>query len=183
VLPALLAVVPGAPAAMHVVDAGAAALAHARGLGARFDVALGNRGDPAYGPPLAVSAEVTALFDGRFVYGGGLMRGVAAEMGPSAVLRVGAVDVLVASRSAYEYGDEAFRAAGIDTRAKKFVVVKNPMNYQQAYTDAAAMYVLDTPGPTTPNLAALPWRRVERPLFPLDDGFAPRFTTFPGDAP
>jgi microcystin degradation protein MlrC len=164
-----------------VVDAAAAAQAHARGIGARLDLALGNRGDPAYGPPLAVSATVTALADGRFVYGGGLMKGVAAEMGPTAVLRVGAVDVVVASRSAYEYADEAFRAAGVDPRAHEFVVVKNPMNYQQAFTDAAAMYVLDTPGPTTPNLAALPWRRVERPLFPLDDGFAPRFTMFPGD--
>jgi hypothetical protein len=33
---------------------------------------------------------------------------------------------------------------------------------------------------TTPNLAALPWRRVERPLFPLDDTFVPHFTLFPG---
>jgi microcystin degradation protein MlrC len=179
VLPALLATAPGMPATMHIVDAAAAALAHARGVGARFEVGLGNRGDPAYGPPLAVTAEVRALHDGRFVYGGGLMRGVAAEMGPSAVLRVGAVDVLVASRSAYEYGDEAFKAAGIDPRAHRLVVVKNPMNYQQVFADAGAMYVLDTPGPTTPNLAALRWRRVERPLFPLDDGFTPRFTLFP----
>jgi microcystin degradation protein MlrC len=181
VLPALLAAAPGVPAALHIVDAEAAVLAHASEVGARIDVALGNRGDPAYGPPLVVTAEVRALHDGRFVYAGGLMRGVAAEMGPSAVLRVGAVDVLVASRSAYEYGDEAFQAAGIDPRARKLVVVKNPMNYQQAYAYAAAMYVLDTPGPTTPNLAALPWRRVDRPLYPLDDGFTPRLAVFPGD--
>jgi hypothetical protein len=42
------------------------------------------------------------------------------------------------------------------------------MNYQQAYAAAAAMFILDTPGPTTPNLAALDFRAVDRPLFPLD---------------
>ena len=58
-----------------------------------------------------------------------------------------------------DLGAVAHFANGIDVRAKKFVVVKNPMNYQQAYTGAAAMYVLDTPGPTTANFASLPWRR------------------------
>jgi microcystin degradation protein MlrC len=167
-LAALLRHAPMAPATIHLADAQAAAAAHAAGPGARIRLGLGNRRDPAYGAPLAVEAEVVRLAGDGFVYAGGLMRGVRAETGPSAVLRVGAVEVLVTANACYEYADEAFRAAGIDTRTKRFVVVKNPMNYQQAYADAAAMLIMDTPGPTTPNLSALPWRHVDRPLWPVD---------------
>ena len=176
-LRALLTHAPGIPAAIHLADGVAAAAALAAGPGARIGIGIGNRRDPAYGAPLQVEAEVLRPAPESFVYAGGLMRGVRAETGPSAVLRVGAVDVLVTSNACYEYADEAFAAAGIDVRAGKFVVVKNPMNYQQTYAGAAAMFILDTPGPTTPNLAALAFGSVERPLFPLDSG-APRRLEF-----
>jgi microcystin degradation protein MlrC len=176
-LRALLAHAPGIPAAIHLADGVAAAAALAAGPGARIGIGIGNRRDPAYGAPLQVEAEVLRPAPESFVYAGGLMRGVRAETGPSAVLRVGAVDVLVTSNACYEYGDEAFATAGIDARARKFVVVKNPMNYQQTYAGAAAMFILDTPGPTTPNLAGLDFRAVERPLFPLDPD-APRRLDF-----
>jgi microcystin degradation protein MlrC len=177
-LQALLAHGPGAAAAIHIADDVAAGEAHRRGAGARLRIAIGNRRDPAYGAPLVVDAEVVRVLDGGFVYAGGLMRGVRADMGASTVLRVGAVEVLVSSNACYEYADEAFKAAGIDVRAKRFVVVKNPMNYQQAYADAAAMHILDTPGPTTPKLENLAWRAVTRPLFPLDRDRAGEFTAF-----
>jgi microcystin degradation protein MlrC len=176
-LRALLAHAPGIPAAIHLADGVAAAAALAAGPGARIGIGIGNRRDQAYGAPLQVEAEVLRPAPESFVYAGGLMRGVRAETGPSAVLRVGAVDVLVTSNACYEYGDEAFATAGIDARAQKFVVVKNPMNYQQTYAGAAAMFILDTPGPTTPNLAGLDFRAVERPLFPLDPD-APRRLDF-----
>ena len=168
VLAALWRHAPGSPAAIHIADPVAASAALAAGPGAHLRIGIGNRRDPTYGPPLEVDAQMLRAGPDGFVYAGGLMRGVRAETGPSAVLRVGAVDVLVTSNACYEYGDEAFVAAGIDPRARKFVVVKNPMNYQQAYAGAAAMLIVDTPGPTTPNLAALPFRMVARPLFPLD---------------
>lgn len=180
VLAALLREAPQASAVMHIPDAEVAARAQRAGKGARIAVQLGNKLDPSYRPPLAVEAEIVSLSDGRFTYSGGLMKGVAAEMGPSAVLRVGQVEVVVGSASTYEYADEVFVANGIDVRRRKFVVVKNPMNYQQAYRDAAAQFILDTPGPTTPNLASLDWRHADRPLFPLDAEFSPRFVTFPG---
>jgi microcystin degradation protein MlrC len=176
-LAALLAHAPASPAAIHIADATAATAALAAGPGARIRIGLGNRRDPSYGPPLEVEALVLRAAPDSFVYAGGLMRGVRAQTGPSAVLSVGAVEILVTSNACYEYADEAFVAAGIDPRSKAFVVVKNPMNYQQAYAGAAAMTILDTPGPTTPNLAALPFRAVGRPLFPLDPN-TPRSLAF-----
>ena len=46
----------------------------------------------------------------------------------------------------------------------------------KAYADAAAQFILDTPGPTTPNLKSLAWSRLNRPTFPLDANFKPSFT-------
>jgi microcystin degradation protein MlrC len=115
--------------------------------------------------------------DARFRYKGGLMGGVEAALGPSALLAVGPVKVLCSSLSAYEYADEPFAAMGVDARRQKFVVVKNPMNYQQAYAGAPAMVVLDTPGPTPSNLASVAWKRLDRPCFPMEDGFRPVFRT------
>jgi microcystin degradation protein MlrC len=179
VLAALLHHAPDAPAAIHIVDPEAVAEAQCHDIGDRFTVRLGNKLDKSYGAPVQVEVVLVSRSDGRFVYSGGLMRGVEARMGPTAVLRAGAVEILVASLSAYEYADEAFAANGIVTREKKFAVVKNPMNYQTAYADAAARFVLDAPGPTTANLAALTWRRLDRPTFPIDPDFEPRFVVFP----
>jgi microcystin degradation protein MlrC len=70
-------------------------------------------------------------------------------MGPSAVLAIGPVRVLITSNPTYEWGDEQFRAVGLDPRAATFVVAKNPMNYRHAFPDLADQaIILDTPGPT-----------------------------------
>jgi hypothetical protein len=59
---------------------------------------------------------------------------------------------------------------GLEVGTAKFVTVKNPMNYQLAYREIMkAAYILDTPGPTTPNLKSLAFTRLRRPYFPLDD--------------
>jgi microcystin degradation protein MlrC len=113
---------------------------------------------------------VRVLSDGRFQYAGGLLGGVWASMGASAVLAIGPFEVLVHSNPTYEYADEQYRSVGLDPRTAKFVGVKNPMNYQLTYASMAkATFILDTPGPTTPNLQSLTYTRLTRPCFPMDD--------------
>lgn len=181
VLARLLAVAPGVSSAICVVDPAAAAAAHAAGEGARIDVALGNRSFGAYGAPVGACVTVVRLCDGRFTYRGGLMGGASATMGPTAWLRVGEADIVVASRPTYEYGAEQFQAAGFDPRMRRFVVVKNPMNYQQTYEGAAAAFLLDTPGPTTPALAgiAIPRARAAGPYWPFERDFQPAIRARP----
>ena len=176
VLRALLEHAPDQSAAIHIVDPVMVAEARKVGPGGRFRARLGNHIATAGGPP--VQAEVTVERvepKARFLYSGGLMGGVEASMGDSVLLAIGPIRVLCTSLSSYEYADEHFLALGLDARKLKFVVVKNPMNYQQAYTGAPAMFVLDTPGPTTCNLASVAWRRLDRPCFPMEDGFDPVF--------
>ena len=159
----------------HVVDAECVAAAARTGVDGRFAATIGNKIDRSRGEPVAIDVVVQNLFEGRFTYAGGIMGGVTATMGPSAVLAAGPVRVLVSTHASYEFADEQYRAAGLDVRAARFVVVKNPMNFRRAYDFAAATYILDTPGPTTPNLRSLSWTKNRRPFYPLDDDFQPRF--------
>ena len=111
------------------------------------------------------------LLDGAFVYSGGIYGGTRASMGPSAVLRIGAFQVLVTSRPTYEWKTEQFEAAGLDPLQAKFIGVKNPMNFNYAYAGISkGALVVDTPGPTPASVRHLPYQRMKRPFFPLDPG-------------
>jgi len=174
VLKALLDSRVNAPAVILIVDPETVQEGRMVGVGGRFRARIGNKMNPVYGEPVEAEVEVLRLFSGDFSYTGGIMAGPA-TMGPSALLKAGPIHVVVSTYSSYEYADEQFRAAGLDPRHHKFVVVKNPMNYLAAYSYAPAKMVLDTPGPTTCNLAAVPWQHITRPRFPIDTDFLPQF--------
>lgn len=163
------------PTVVLVNDAETVRQAQQAGEGARIQAALGNKITPLYGPPVAGEVTVRRLFDGTFTYEGGIMRGATVSMGPSALVELGPHRVVCCSLSSYEYGDEQFRAAGLDVRDYKFIVAKTVSNFRAAFAHAAAAHILDTPGPSTPNLRSLPWQNLWRPIYPLDEAFEPDF--------
>ena len=176
VLKRVLALASDASVTTLIVDAETAKQAHAAGIGAKIDVELGNKLDPSYGTPLTARATVERLSDGRFRFSGGVFGNTEAQMGPTALLRIAAGQIVVASFPSYEYAGEQLRALGLDPREMKFVIVKNPMNYQQAFEGAAAFFILASPGPTTPDLKNISLPRAGRPKFPFDDNFDVDFT-------
>jgi microcystin degradation protein MlrC len=152
-----------------VVDPPAAALCHAAGAGAEIEIEIGHKLDPKWGEPLRVQARVLRLGAGRFTYAGGNWDGVEADMGRSAVVQIGRVQVLITTHATYDWADEQFCALGMNTRDAKFIVVKNPMNYRIGYAGIArAAYILDTPGPTPATLRGVEYARLARPYFPAD---------------
>ena len=162
---------PASPRALvPVVDPRAVIDCQGVGEGATVTLALGHQLDPKWGDPLRMTGLVRTLAVGRFRYSGGIWDGVEGDMGPCAVMEVGNIQILITTHATYDWADEQFRALDLDPAAAKFIVVKNPMNYHIAYGDiAAAIYVLDTPGPTPPTLRHCPFERVERTYFPADE--------------
>ena len=153
-----------------VVDPGAAALCHSRGAGAEVRLMLGHGIDTRWGQPFPLVARVERLTNGRFVYTGGIWEGQTGEMGPSAWLRAGNVNILVTTFATYDWADEQFRSAGMDPATAGFIVVKNPMNYRVGYAGRfREAYVLDTPGATPASLRNVKFSRLERPYFPADE--------------
>ncbi len=168
-LTALLDAKVTAPSLVPVADPEVAAACYRAGVGREVTVALGHRLDPRWGKPVTVTGTVTRLSDGRFRYIGGIWDGVEGNMGPSAVFRVGATQVLIATHGTYDWADEQFRSMEMHPPDAKFIVVKNPMNYRLAYGEIAkAAFILDTPGATPVTCRHLPYKYLKRPYFPLD---------------
>lgn len=157
------------PSIVPVVDPEAAARCHQSGLGTALKLELGHKLDPRWGTSREFHGTVERLIDGRFVYTGGQWDGHETLMGPTAVVRVGAVRVIIMTRATYDWSDEQIRVVSLDPLEAKFIVAKNPMNYRVAYGDTAtAVMFLDTPGPTPATLKHVRFRKLKRPYFPAD---------------
>ena len=77
------------------------------------------------------------------------------------------------SHPTYDWADEQYRAAGLHPEQAKFMGVKNMMNFRFGYRDIMkGFFVLDLPGPTPADMRLLPFRRIPRPVFPLDEGLS-----------
>lgn len=158
------------PCLAMVVDPDAVQACSRARIGREVTIDLGHRLDPRWGKPLRLNGKVLRRSDGRFTYRGGILGGTTATMGASVVFAVGSIQILIMSNPTYDWADEQYRAGGLDPAQAKFVGVKNMMNFRSGYGDVMKSYfVLDLPGPTPPDLRMLPFRRVRRPIFPLDE--------------
>jgi microcystin degradation protein MlrC len=157
------------PSIVPVVDPEAAKVCHEAGKGAELSLSLGHKLDPRWGATRAFPGRVDHLCAGNFVYTGGQWEGHHERMGPTAVFAIGSIRVIIMSRATYDWADEQIQAVGLNPRDAKFIVAKNPMNYQLAYGEIAkAMFVLDTPGPTPGTLRHVNFEKLQRPYFPAD---------------
>src|SRR5262249_22514178 len=126
------------PALVTLVDPELVEEAGRRGVGAELAARLGGKRDTLCSRPLEAAATVAGLFDARFVLSGHLGRNLPVDMGPSAVLRIGNVHIVVTSRSGPHFAPELFRAAGLDPFAAGVLVAKSPCGFRAAYQDRAA---------------------------------------------
>ena len=151
-------------------DGPAATALHAAGQGATVTLDVGGRTDPRFGgPPLRLSGEVTAVTDGGFVCDGPMWTGVAQSLGPSAILRVGGVDILIGTNLMQVTDLQMFIANGIDPRRKATVALKSNQHFRAAFEPiAAAVLLADSGGLNTADYGTLPYHRLRRPIWPLD---------------
>ena len=152
-----------------IYDPGTVQQAMAAGVGAEIDVALGGHTDESMGQPVRAKALVKMLSDGVFRNDGPMNAGVESNMGPTAVLRVGGVDVVTISNRIQTTDLQVFLSQGIDPRAKGVVVVKSVQHFRAAYGPIAREIVLvDSGGICSPDISRLKFRKLRRPIWPLD---------------
>jgi microcystin degradation protein MlrC len=175
VLAALLRAGPDAESAVLVVDPAAAAEAFDLGIGKTARMRIGSSLDPRFHSPVETEVVVESLHDGHFTYTGGISAGTPGQMGPTAVLRAGGLRIVVPTYATYEYGDEQYRAAGIDIRDCKIAVLKNPMNFRTLLDADTSWVMVGGAGPTAPDLASIAWQVKKRPFWPCDDQQQPVF--------
>jgi microcystin degradation protein MlrC len=153
-------------ALLAIVDPAAAAACHAAGLGATVTLTLGGALTPETYQPLEVTGVVEALRDGRYMVE---LPVRPADIGPTAVLRIGGVRAVVSTRKAFQLDESVYHQAGLDPRTADIVQAKSAGGFRGVYEPFAARIIeMDTPGLTTHDLPTLPFQRIPRPMWPWD---------------
>ena len=140
-----------------------------RASGATVELELGGKTDDLHGAPLSVSGRVRLLSDGRFKNLGPMNTGAETRMGPTAVLAIDGVDVVVTSNRVQALdagrvplaGDQPVAEAGAGAE------VERPLPGRLRAAGLAGVEV-DTPGLSNSDLSRYPYQHVRRPIFPLD---------------
>ncbi len=150
-------------------DPVATALAFDAGVGARFDLRFGGKLGPSSGEAIDARVEVRGLTRNGWQPFGGTQ----APLGNMAWLRLGgasdadAIDVVVNDYRMQSFHPDCFRVAGIDPMRPRALVVKSTQHFHAGFAPIAreVLYV-SAPGAGSMDMAALPYRRVTRPLWP-----------------
>lgn len=156
------------PSALSIYDPHSAARAFEIGTGAEAEFEVGAWLDTRWQKPVSVTATVESLHDGRFVYSGGPAANLENTLGPTAVLRIGGLQLLCASHAAYEHMDEHYAACGIDTKTCRLVSYKNLMNFRKLLAEDVDFIAIHGPGGTPLRLQDVAWQNRKEPFWPQD---------------
>ena len=153
-----------------MVDGEAAQILHLKNVGDQVQITLGGKTNADFGGgPLNLNGELIALNDGHFIGDGPIIGGLAGDFGPSAVVRVDGIDILVVTISNQMLDLQQFKAFGIDPASKRVVALKSMQHFRAAYEPIAGkIIVCDSGALCTLHYKRLPYRNVRRPIFPLD---------------
>ncbi|WP_438480450.1 M81 family metallopeptidase [Oleiharenicola lentus] len=143
-------------------------------VGAEQRVAIGGRGSSLDAGPVELAVTLVSRSDGRFELEDAqshlaAMSGTRYDMGPCAVVRAGGVTILLTSRKTPPFDLGQLRSQGIEPTEFAFIGVKAAVAHKRAYDRISReTHYVDTPGPCSGNLAALPWKKLRRPVWPID---------------
>ncbi|MCL5111090.1 MAG: M81 family metallopeptidase [Chloroflexi bacterium] len=153
-------------ALLTLTDPEAATACFAAGVGGQVTMPLGGKLNPQFFQPVMVSGRVKTLTDGKFTRD---LPPSPKNAGPTAVLQVGTIHIVVTSYPVQTIDTSAYHMAGLEPRQYKIVQVKSPGGFRAVYGPfAAGIFELDAPGPCDSELPRLPFKRIRRPLWPFD---------------
>lgn len=146
----------------------------AAGVGATVTVELGGKLHmPALehqSSPLTLTGEVKLISNGKFKARVEMARGLTINMGKSAVLSVGGVDIAIVSRHVEPYDPECFRALGMEPTQRKYLMLKSRIHYRVGFYPISKNIIeCAGRGVCTSDYDEVTFENVRRPIYPLDD--------------
>ena len=128
------------------------------GVGGQVDGEAGAKVDNRYAPPIRLKGEVTAINENKG--------------NSKVVVKSGNIYTIVTEkRTAYHY-EKNFTDLGLNPRETDILVVKIGYLVPELYDIRADWVMALTPGGVDQDLARLPYKRVQRPIYPLDPDMA-----------
>ena len=140
---------------------------------------MGGKIDQRFYQPVEITGKVRSIDDGNYmVLGpthGGWGRDVnkdafrEANVGPRVVVRIGDKIDVIFSRSRTGKDRDFFKSAGIILEEKQILVVKSNQAHRASFDSVVASTIeLSSPGVSTVDYASLPYRHLQRPIWPID---------------
>jgi microcystin degradation protein MlrC len=150
-------------------DPEAVAAAIKAGVRERVRVAVGGKIDKAHGDPVEIEGVVRTISDGIFKNIGPMRDGVIDDQGRTAVIDAGGVLVVLTERRMPMWNLQQLRALGIEPTKLRIIVVKAAIAYRAAYVPIAQRIIeVDTPGLAAADVRRFSFKRLKRPMYPLD---------------
>jgi microcystin degradation protein MlrC len=137
------------------------------GVGARLRLRIGGKADVSSGAPIDLDIEVMGLYPDTVQAGYN-----GEEMRVGDLARVATADgteiLLTATRNSI-YTPNLFTRHGIDIATKHVLCIKSLYRHTERFRPVTAeMLLVAAPGACHPDWSALPFRRIPRPMWPLD---------------
>jgi microcystin degradation protein MlrC len=154
-----------------IFDPALAAEAHALGVGAKFRARFNRDETQEFSEVFEADAVVERLSDGQIVGRRGISAGRGINLGPTALLRIGGIQVAVVSQRRQLADPNMVEHLGIDLAAVRSLVVKSRGHFRAGFDEffpRERIVEVDVPGLTTVVLSRVPWQHVPRPIWPLD---------------
>ena len=101
----------------------------------------------------------------------GMTKGTRSSMGPSALLQIGGVAIVVISNRQQCMDPAQLELLGVDIAAARTVVLKSRGHFRAGFDEFFTpdrIFEVDCPGLTSPSLNTFQWTRLPRPVYPLD---------------
>lgn len=153
-----------------IIDPECARALHGHAEGETVTLPVGGKCDPAFGGgPLLLTGRILRLSDGAFRGDGPMLGGLDRSYGPTAVLRVEGIDILIVTENEQMLDRQQLYAFGIDPTKKAVLALKSMQHFRAAFEPIAArVIVCDSGALATPNVTRRNYVRVRRPIWPLD---------------
>ncbi len=168
-LEAILRLQPNGRALVPLISPKAAARLADAGVGAEVTLPLGGDVATDFIKPLEVSGTVRFVGKGQ-VEVEGYHHQSHVDMGTRVVFEAGPATILITQlRGVAGNMPAVYDASGVDVSAHKMAVVKTASNFQYFSPISSQVIRVDSPGPGQSDLLTLPWKRLPRPIYPLDN--------------
>ncbi|MFN0195297.1 MAG: M81 family metallopeptidase [Planctomycetaceae bacterium] len=153
---------------LNITDPESVKQCHAAGVGATVSLQVGGKSSPLQGEPVSMTARVIAISDGRFRYAGPMFGGLENSLGPSAHIEQNGMHVLLTTMREQPFDTAFALSLKLDPKTMRYIGVKSAAHFRAGFEAwSGAIYVVSEP--SVHNLGHLPFKRLKRKLYPLDN--------------
>jgi microcystin degradation protein MlrC len=96
--------------------------------------------------------------------------GMETNMGRTVVFKSGGIEVIITEKRIQVLDQELLKSVGITPAERKLIALKSSVHFRADFESIAPkIFEVDTPGVHSPDLFQYDYKKLRRPIFPLDN--------------